>query len=500
MFNPHPFQAQVIEDLREGFRDGHIRQCLGMATGSGKTVVASQIALQAKARGKRCLFIVHLKTLVWQACRHFVDCGLAVGVMQADNTSFTEADDIIVASVHTLKNRRFPEWVSLVIIDECHLLYKTHIDLMERWSAVPVIGLSATPLRKDLGKYFTNLVRGPTVRWLTDNGFLTPVRSYYPGAAAMERELASIKTKSTPDGHDFDQQETSRMMRKATIVGDCVDSWMQRGEGRPTLCFAVDKAHSRELVAGFVARGVTAEHIEDKTPDADRKRIIGDFRDRKTTVLSSVGVLAIGFDVPIASCLILARPTLSLSLHIQQTGRGIRTAEDKTDCLILDHVGNVYRHEEPQDFEIPELDCGEHKNGSKRKREAKKAVCEGCGYQMATDCYVCPDCGLERPKPQSRVQYVDGKLIEYRKGLREQTDDTPATDPMDEFRMLLWMAQERGYKKGWAFHKWTERHPTRPKPPSRWFGIKPRPPSQPMRSWVKSQQIAWAKRNKRDHY
>ena len=505
MFSAHPFQEEVKAALREGFRAGHVRQCLGMATGSGKTVVASHIAMAARDKGKRCLFIVHLKTLVWQAARHFHECGLTVGIMQADNTYYTEEHDIIVASVHTMKNRGCPDWVRLIIIDECHLLYKAHIELIERWNAIPVIGLSATPMRKDLGKYFTRLVRGPSVAWLTDNGFLTPVRAYYPGAKMMEDELSTVGTKQTPDGQDYNPSQTSKLMRKARVIGDCVRSWMERGEGRPTLCFAVDKAHSRELVAEFIANGITAEHIEDKTKDADRQRIIQDFRDGKTKVLSSVGVLAIGFDVPLASCLLLARPTLSLALHIQQTGRGIRSCDGKEDCIVLDHVGNIYRHGLPEDFVIPDLDTGEHKTATRKKREPKKAVCEGCEYQMAADVYTCPECGLDRPKPLARVEYVDGVLVEYKGGkrgnsLRQMEKATFPIDPMDEFRMLLWYAQEHGYRKGWAYHKWVTRHPEKEKPPARWFGIKPRPPSRVILSWIKSQQIAWAKRKHRDHY
>jgi superfamily II DNA or RNA helicase len=151
MFDLYPHQGQVIEDLRDGARRGHKRQVLGLATGGGKTVVASHIAKAAAEKERRALFIVDRIELVGQAVNTFAAVGLTVGILRGEDTCFTEQDDIIVASIQTIAARRAPDWVDLVMIDECHILHREHIRLMDAWSALPVIGLSATPLRKGLG-------------------------------------------------------------------------------------------------------------------------------------------------------------------------------------------------------------------------------------------------------------------------------------------------------------------------------------------------------------
>jgi DNA repair protein RadD len=351
MFDLRPFQAQAIADLQAGFQAGHRRQILSLSTGAGKTVVAGHVALKARDRGHRALFIVDRIELVTQAARTFHGLGLSVGILRGEDTSYSESDDIIVASIQTISRRQAPDWVKLVMIDECHILHRAHIKLMEDWNLLPFIGLSATPLRPGLGKYFTNLVRGPSVRELIEQGFLVPTRGFAPGADAVAQALQGVTVGSTTHGRDYREKDLSRVMNRKQLVGDIVTTWKERGDDRPTLVFAVDIAHSRSIADDFAAAGVSVAHLDGHTPDDERRRIIDDFRAGTIRVLTSVYVLGIGFDAPEASCLILARPTLSEMLHFQQLGRGIRTAPGKADCLVLDHASNTLKHGLPHHFE-----------------------------------------------------------------------------------------------------------------------------------------------------
>lgn len=126
-------QNEVIEELRQGVINGHSRQILAMATGAGKTVVAGQMALNAAKRNKRVLFVVHMKQLVIQAKKHFEEIGLQVGILQGENTKYNIRDDVIVASIQTIRSRKAPDWVNFVIIDEVHVLHKEHIKLIQDW-------------------------------------------------------------------------------------------------------------------------------------------------------------------------------------------------------------------------------------------------------------------------------------------------------------------------------------------------------------------------------
>ncbi|MCU7865509.1 MAG: DEAD/DEAH box helicase family protein, partial [Candidatus Thiodiazotropha sp. (ex Lucinoma borealis)] len=190
-----PFQETVIDELRSGLMQGHKRQLLALATGAGKTVVASHLIHRAAEKGNKSLFIVDRIELVDQAVTHLSETGLKVGVYQGENTQVRESDEATVASIQTIRSRgAIPS--GFVIIDEAHILHQAHIDLMNQWSAVPMIGLSATPLREDLGKYFSNLVRGPSIQWLIENNYLTSCRAFCPTASALEKALDTVKTRA----------------------------------------------------------------------------------------------------------------------------------------------------------------------------------------------------------------------------------------------------------------------------------------------------------------
>lgn len=489
MYELYPHQAQVIEDLRRGFSEGHRRQIVGMPTGSGKTVIAAQLAVAAKEHAKRVLFIVHMKELVWQAVAHFDAVGLRVGILQGENTDYSDQDDVVVASIQTIASRSAPHWIDMVLIDEAHILHKTHIDLMQRWDALPFIGLSATPLREDLGKYFTNLVRGPSVQWLTDNGFLVSAHAFCPGAEHISDILAGIKCNTTPQGYDFNQRQLGEAMNVPELVGDIVQTWKAKGENRQTLCFAVNKAHSRAIVDDFLAADIAAAHIEDRTPEKERRRLIDGFRNGEIRILSSVGVLAIGFDVPDASCLILARPTKSETLDMQQKGRGIRPAEGKTDCVILDHAGNCIMHGLPIHFEVPDLGAQDRERRRRRRKKSKMVNCSNCGFALELAQYVCPSCGVERPPPLPKVRTVDGDLVEY--GSLDTGDDLPLESKRETYQQLLWYAREHGYRDGWAFHKYLAKFGE--KPPYAWKRLRAAPASPGLLRWIKSRNIAWHK-------
>ena len=272
MITLHPFQEQIIDDLAMGIRQGHKRQVCALATGGGKTVVAAHLGHRAAAKGRRMLFIVDRIELCGQAAETFNDMGLSVGILRGDATSYTRADEIIVASIQTIRSRSAPDWMDFAIIDECHILHSEHIRLMEAWSDKAFIGLSATPLRKGLGKYFTNLVRGPSIRELTEQGFLVKVRAYAPQADAILSALDGVSCGTTTAGYDYKDAELGAAMNRKELVGDIVKTWHEKGEDRPTLCFAVNIAHSKSIRDDFIAAGVNAAHLDAYTTPASGGR------------------------------------------------------------------------------------------------------------------------------------------------------------------------------------------------------------------------------------
>lgn len=414
------YQHDIIERLRDGIRHGHTRQVVGLATGGGKTAIAAALAANVAAKGRKLpdslhnnvmklWFLVERTPLIAQTVESFRAHGLRPGVLWADRSQRLPDEDCVVASTQTLASRyrrdkRWPLDMGLIVIDECHMFFELHRRLLTECSNVPAIGLSATPLREGLADYFTNLVRGPSVREMIEQGYLVPFRCFGPSTPDLERV--------TVRRGEFASGELSETMRTRALLGDVVSTWRRLGEDRQTICFAVDVAHSRLLAEEFQSEGVTAAHLDYRTSHDDRAELFDAFRARHIRVLISVGVLSLGFDVPDVGCVIQARPTMSESLHIQQCGRGARIADGKIDVIVLDHAGNCARHGLPQDFTLPEhlLDGDERKRAERRDRESLPSVCPRCTFLVPARSPVCPNCGASR-LPTARVEVLDARLV-----------------------------------------------------------------------------------------
>ena len=492
-----PYQEQVIEDLRQGIREGHKRQILALATGAGKTIVASAIIRNAVANGNRCIFIVDRKTLVHQAVKHLHEIGLSVGVVQGINTEYTPQDDVIVATVQSLKNRTPFHWIGLCIIDEAHILHAHHVELFEHWSAIPFIGLSATPLTRGLGKHFTRLVRGPTIRELVEMGSLVPMRGYAPSEAVLAEVLKEVATGNTTHGKDYQDKALAEAMNTKHLVGDIIETYEKHGEGRQALCFAVDIAHSQALADEFNANGIAAGHVDGYMTDEDSDAVMAAFKAGDIAILCSVYKLGVGFDYPAVSCAILARPTLSEMLHLQQLGRVLRPWEGKVDALILDHSGNCVRFGLPIDFEVPELNSGDKEKSSRRNSEPKMQTCGECGYLLEPGQMTCPACGIDRPVREADVQYTDADLVEIGTDGRGQKGYTHA----DYRRWYLgirrhWEEKGKSHDKacGIAFYAIKEKFGFNP--PWSWRDIPSIEPDRDVQNYLTSKRIRYAKRRR----
>lgn len=485
-----PYQSFALNELRAGIRAGNGRQLLMLATGGGKTTIASAIMQGVAAKGKRACFIVDSSELVDQTVSRFVNDGLDVGVIQADHLMTDYGAQIQVATIQTLRNR----WdqlkqhdkllFDLFIIDECHVLHKAHERIIDE-AGVPVVGLSATPFRKGLGKVFNRMVVGATVADLTDEGFLAPATIYVPHIPQMK----GVKTNNNGDWQD---DAVAAVMDEKGLIADICNTWLNMGEDRQTLVFAANVAHSQHIVHQFKKLGINAEHIDGYMEFQDRDRIIRDYRAGKVKILSNVAVLTKGFDAPETSCLILARPTKSLMLHYQILGRGLRTAGGKDDCIVLDHAGNCIRNGVPTDPLSTELDKGDMENPDRKKREAKAKEpksCTKCSFLKPAGVHKCPKCGFEPVAMQDIVEH-DGELIAL-DGRKEKKEKFTPQDKARFYSELLGYAMQKGYNAGWAYHKCKARCGSAPRSTRQ---IGPTPPSQQTLGWIKHMQIREAKR------
>lgn len=491
------YQERLVGGVRDSLKAGHRRIMAYLPTGGGKTRVATAITQMTLSKSKgRVVVLANRKQLVHQFAAALRAAGLDVGILQGENTHGLH-HRVVVASIDTIHARNciFDD-VALFIVDEAHACAgsQKYRSLLFRYSRVPCIGLSATPFARGLGKpypelgdrpLFEDLVIGATVQSLVDAGHLTDLEIYAPSSP----DMTSAKTYRTAEGdQDFRQADIDEATDKPELVGDILRHWLKLAKGAKTICFASSIAHSEHIVVQFRAAGVSAEHLDCYMDDESRAEILGRFERGDFTLLSNVSLLSEGFDVPDTSCMILARPTKSLTRFLQMVGRVLRPASGKTHALLLDHSGSVERIGHPFDDLPLELDDGAANKAGSRKEERKKSEpkpCPKCKYVRDAGVHQCPKCGFA-PKRQSDVEVADGELVKLnRKGKKPASKDTK----QHTYSQLLHVARARGYKPGWAANQYRAR-----------FGVWPRglnevtaAPTDELLSWLKSQAIRFAK-------
>lgn len=484
-----PYQLNSLAMLKDNLRAGVKAQVLQLAVGGGKTSIASAVMQGAYAKGNRAFFIVDSLELVDQAAARFIADGLPVGVIQGNHEMTDYSKHIQVATIQTLRKR----WQyihdklkpAVLVIDECHVLHAAHEEIIGecKKKGIPVIGLSATPFRKGLGKTFEKLVVGATTATLTDGGYLVPAICYAP----FVPDLKGVKTNSSGDWID---DALAELMGDADIVGDVVENWLRLAEGRQTIVFAANVAHSRLLNDAFQLRGIKSAHIDGYERDTEvRTGIINDFRAGKINVLCNVAVLTKGFDAPDTSCIVMARPTKSLMMHIQCIGRGLRTAPGKQNCIVIDHAGNCLRNGLPTADLPNELDDGNSSRNLDRKEREKKAPiespCKRCGHVSVK--HKCPLCGFAA-EARKDVEVINGELYEITETIKEKWAPSAVAALYSE---LLGYAKEKGYSSGWAWHKCREFAGRAPKATT---GISSVQPSEKTRQIIRHLNIKSAKR------
>ncbi len=263
------------------------------------------------------------------------------------------------------------------------------------------------------------------------------------------------------------------------------------------MVFATGVAHSVHLRDEFRRSGVWAEHIDGSTPVDERDEILARLSEGKVELVTNCMVLTEGWDQPDLSCCILARPTKHIGLYRQMVGRVLRPSPGKTHALIIDHAGAVFQHGFAEDQIVWTLDKDRR---AQNRTHASRFVLNGRELTTCPECSAirwsgkqCSSCGW-RPVPKPRhVDVADGDLARVdRDGRIREGRATPA-DKVSFHRQLLWIARENGYKPGWAAHKHKEKFGAWPE--SR--DATPEPPSDAVRSWVRSRNIAYAKAMKR---
>ena len=480
-----PHQERALEALRRSLAAGKRRPMLQAPTGFGKTITAAHIIQRALDKGNSVAFCVPALSLIDQTVAAFEREGIhRVGVMQGDHERTDSSMPVQVCSVQTVARREKPD-VDLVMIDEAQLAYQSIFRWMEDCPTIPFIGLSATPWTKGLGQHYDDLIIAATTEDLIRSKYLSDFVTFAPS----EPDLEGVHTIAG----DFNEGELAERCNTTTLVGDIIQTWLDRGENRPTLCYGVDRAHAMHLKQRFDEAGTASEYIDCFTDRPERERIFDRLRAGDIKVICNVATLTVGVDLPMVSCIIDARPTKSEMRYVQTIGRGLRTAPGKDNCLILDHAGNALRLGLVTDIHHEHLDDGEPCKASDRDKgldKPKPRLCDECKAVLPYGTMVCTECGAVKPA-KTPVLEADGRLVVFGSNVRSSAVPS-MREKSDFYGELLWIARDRRYVRGWAANQYRERFGVWPNDP-RVRHAEPRPPSLKTSNWIRARQIAYAK-------
>lgn len=421
------YQTELISRTRKSWKSGHKRPCIVLGCGGGKSVIVAELARRTTWAGNRVLFIVHRKELCDQIRQTFSWWGVDMSLCT-------------IGMVQTVTRRvQKMQPPSLIITDENHhCLANSYRRIYEAFPGAYCVGVTATPVRLDgsgLGDVNDDLVIGPPTRWLIDNGYLAPYKYY----SVKLIDTDALRTKRG-------EYDLTGVVLDRKIYGDVIQSYRRFADGLKAICYCPSIPYSEQMAERFRAAGIPAAHIDGATDKKERDRIIADFRAGKIQVLCNVDLISEGFDVPDCGAAILLRPTKSLTLYIQQAMRCMRYKPGKT-AVIIDHVGNVFRHGFPDDEREWDLYAKPDKK-SRKKPEIRAKECPDCMRAVPSTAAECPYCGYKF-RAEGRELEEDGSAkIEE---IKRITADYTRPGDCRSYRELLEYAKNHGYKPGWAY-------------------------------------------------
>lgn len=427
------YQTELIARTRKSWATGHKRPCIVLGCGGGKSVIVAEIARKTTENKKRVLFIVHRKELCDQIRHTFEWWGV-------------DMDFCTIGMVQTVTRRltkiRPP---SLIITDENHhCLANSYRRIYEAFPGAYCVGVTATPVRLDgsgLGDVNDDLIVGPPTRWLIDNGYLAPYKYY----SVKLIDADALRTKRG-------EYDLTGVVLDRKIYGDVIQSYRKFADGLKAICYCPSIPYSEQMAERFRAAGIPAAHIDGATDKHERDRVIADFRAGKIQVLCNVDLISEGFDVPDCGAAILLRPTKSLTLYIQQAMRCMRYKPGKT-AVIIDHVGNVFRHGFPDDDRQWDLYAKPDKK-SRKKSEVRAKECPECMAAVPSAAAECPHCGYKFRAEGGELEEDGSAKIEE---IKRITADYTRPGDCRSYRELLEYAKNHGYKPGWAWYQAKER-------------------------------------------
>ena len=439
------YQQYVYDKIKEEFRNGAKGVCAVLPCRSGKSYIMAAITDSGCKKGSHVLILAHRNSLLNQHRELFETLELENPNVRIESV-FTEAR-------HLGENGP----VDLIIIDEAHISGASSYQKVCEYYDCRRVLFTATPARLD-GKPLNLadvIVTGIGAKELINRGKIADYEYYAPD---LNLDLSTVKKSCG----DFNNQELGEKMSSKKIYGDVLKYYEKLGKGQQAIAYCVNIQHSKEVCDMFNENGISAKHMDSKTPEQEREKILQEFKDGKFTILCNCNLISEGMTLPSANVGLLLRPTLSLPLFIQQACRVLTPVEGKK-AIIIDYVGNVFRHGMPtmdRDWslkkKVKEYD-NENDDGTLRIR-----VCKEC-FSTFEGGDICPYCGAEYELTAieiENIKEVQLKKVEEERELKRQQYLSSVADKVQYYESveqcttwaeLIEFAKMKNYKPGFAY-------------------------------------------------
>ena len=395
-----PYQQQDIDKIYQEWSKG-LRSVLCVAfTGYGKTFLIATIALQ-NVSSRKIVIAVETRRLVTNLHDEFVELGINHSVIMAGKEHlYNEDSPIQICSIDTMDSRElypFRDESTMLILDEAHLSKSPKWQkFLDAYNDSLVLGLTATPFNGL--SHFDCWVQSITPRELMEQGYLVP---YLYIAPPVRIDLSKIRT---IDG-DYSKGAVDKQTRK--IQGDIVSTWKEFGENRPSLYFCPNVKTSKEVAQLFNDAGIPAIHIDADCSDEERDQAENDLKNGKIKIVINVKLWTTGISINEVALIGDLSPTQLLNKWTQIVGRGTRTGGGFSDCVLIDHAGNLERFGEFYDDR--EISLGSPTKLIKGEIE-KMQQCSECFRAFTPGPSACPYCGESRSIKVPRMLHVDNKM------------------------------------------------------------------------------------------
>lgn len=386
-----PYQNELIDNLRNVLKKGIKSVVAVLGCGGGKSVIQAEIAKRFTDSSKFVIYLVHRKELCEQITNTFSNHGV-------------DMDYCLVTSIQTFRRRKNLYFEpSLILVDEAHTNLHAYKQVFDKFSCFK-IGFTATPTRlkeKGLNILFQEMVQSVSTRWLIDNKFLSPFKYF----SVPLVDLEGVKSSS----NEFNMVDLKDVMENNILYTGAVEQWKKLADNKKTMIYCTSVESSKQTIEEFKRNNINAVHVDGSINKDERDKIIKDFRSGKIKVLSNVMLFSEGYDDKDIECVLLLRPTKSVALHTQQAMRGMRYKEGKT-CIIIDCVGNVYRHGLPTEQRNWSLS-----QKQKKQNEISIKECKNCFALVEFFHRECPHCDfpfISNTGANDSKQEVKSDLIE----------------------------------------------------------------------------------------